>query len=77
MDLIYAKLFFQEVAGDHNVKAVADPGEVRFFGLKRTGPFCSLNNRAMGVVWLIVGVFQGKSMKRTPLVRGLDPPRPP
>ena len=27
MDLIYAKLFFQEVAGDHNVKAVVDPGD--------------------------------------------------
>ena len=32
-------------------------------------PFYSLNNRKMGVVWLKVGVFQGKLMKRTPLVR--------
>ena len=37
-------------------------------------PFCSLNNRKMGVVWLKVGVFHGKLMKRTPLVRVLDPP---
>ena len=37
-------------------------------------PFCSLNNRKMGVVWLKVGVFHGKLMKRIPLVRVLDPP---
>ena len=37
-------------------------------------PFCSLNNRKMGVVWLKVGVFHGKLMKRTSLVRVLDPP---
>ena len=28
----------------------------------------------MGVVWLKVGVFQGKLMKKKPLVRVLDPP---
>ena len=37
-------------------------------------PFCSVNDRKMGVVWIKVGVFQGKLMKTTPLVRFLDLP---
>ena len=48
-------------------------GQTRSSGGSRGGslgskepPFCSLNNRKMGVVWLKVGVFQRKLMKRTP-----------
>ena len=52
---------------------MADPGELGSLGSKEPS-FCSLNNRKMGVVWLKVGVFWGKLMKRTPLVRVLDPP---
>ena len=37
-------------------------------------PFLLIEQRKMGVVWLKMGAFQGKLMKRTPLVRVLDSP---
>ena len=70
-DHLYSKTI--QVSLLYSEVSVADPGELGSLGSKEPS-FCSLNNRKMGVVWLKVGVFQGKLMKRTPLVRVLDPP---
>ena len=53
---------------------VADPGGGSL-GSKEP-PFCSLNNRKMGVVWLKVGVFDGKLMRTDSVIqRGSCKPR--